>query len=138
MSHSLVRRAFEDLLKAWADAQSPSVSVAFQNVEFAPPAAAYLRAFLIPAGTASDDLAGQHRRFEGVYQVTVFAPAGTGPKVAQDMADAVAALFPVASPLTVSGQKVFLLSPMSQGPSIQESGWFSTPLSCAYRLDTIS
>lgn len=76
MSLSLVRRAFEVPLAAFAQAQG--LALAFDNVAFTPPTGMHLRAFLIPAGTSSDDLAGKHRRYEGTFQVSVMAPAGQG------------------------------------------------------------
>lgn len=135
MSLSLVRRAFEVPLATFAQAQG--LALAFDNVAFTPPTGMHLRAFLIPAGTGSDDLAGKHRRYEGTFQVSVMAPAGQGAGPGQAVADQVAALFPLDVPLIVDGQRVVLLSPMSQGPHQPEADWFGIPLSCAYRLDTI-
>lgn len=135
MSLALVRRAFEVPLAAFAQAQGFAVS--FDNVTFTPPPGMHLRAYLIPAGTSSDDLAGKHRRFEGTFQVTVMAPAGHGAGPGQAVADQIAALFPLDTPLVVDGQRVVLLTPMSQARPDPGPQWFGIPLSCAYRLDTI-
>lgn len=137
MSNTLIRQAFEVPLATWAAARTPALQIAFQNAEFTPPNVAHLLAYMLPAGTASDDLGGVHRRYEGVFQVTVRAPAGAGPAAAASIADEVAALYPLTSRLTAVGISVVLLSPMSEGPPIQEPGWYSIPLSCAYRCDTV-
>jgi hypothetical protein len=137
MSNSLIRKAFEVPLAAWAAARNPVLQVAFQNAPFTPPNVAHLLAYLLPAGTTSDDLAGQHRRYEGTFQVTVRAPADTGPAAAAAIADGVVALFPLTQRLLSGGVSVVLLTPMSEGPPIQEPGWYSIPLSCAYRCDTV-
>ena len=135
MSIPLVRRAFEVPLAAYA--ATKSMEVGFDNVKFDPPAALHLRAYLLPAGTGSDDLAGEHRRYEGTFQVTVMAPAGEGANAAEVVAGEIADLFPINAPLQVDGRRVVLLSPMSQAAGQQEAAWYSIPVSCAYRLDTI-
>ena len=66
MSHKIVRSLLEARLAAWAKLQKPVLRIAYQNVVFKPAdGETYLRAFLIPAHTGSDDLAGEHR---GLYR----------------------------------------------------------------------
>jgi hypothetical protein len=39
----------------------------------------YLRAFSLPADTASNTLSGDHRLYTGVFQVNIVAPSGKYP-----------------------------------------------------------
>ncbi|AKJ28840.1 DUF4128 domain-containing protein [Caldimonas brevitalea] len=137
MSQALIRQAFETRLKTWADAQAPAIPIAWQNVTMTPPAGRYLRAFLLPASTGSDDLAGEHRVFRGLFQVTVVTPIGTGPGQAEQLAGQLDLLFPLTEPLAVGGLLVYLTSPMSAGPAIQEPDRYAVPVSAGYRADTI-
>ena len=83
MSKALVRRGFEAALKTWADAQSPALPVAWQNVSFTPPAGRYARAFVIPAPTQSNTLDRSHRAYTGIFQVNLHMPINTGPAAAE-------------------------------------------------------
>lgn len=137
MSDALVRAAFETRLKAWADAQVPPIPVAYENATFTPPAGRYARCHLIPAPTLSEDLSGTHRLRRGIFQVDLCMPIGTGPSAASALAASLDAAFPLIAPMTQGSIKVFLLSPLSPGPAIEEPDHYVVPLSCEYRSDTI-
>lgn len=138
MSQALIRAAFEQALNTWAAAQTPAVPVAWENVVYTPTAGArYARAFLLPARTTSDDLAGAHRHYEGVFQVSLVMPLGTGPAAAEALIASLDSAFPLTAPITSGSVKVFLLSPMSAAPALNEPDRFVVPVSCTYRADTI-
>lgn len=137
MSDALVRAAFETRLLAWANAQSPAIPVAFENAAFMPPVGRYVRAYLLPAPTASETLNGEHRRRMGVFQVSLCMPIGSGPGAAAALTASLDAAFPMALPMTQGSLRLFMLSPMSPGPAIQEPDRFVVPVSCTYRADTI-
>jgi hypothetical protein len=137
MSDALVRAAFETRLLAWANAQVPAIPVAFENAAFTPPSGRYARAYLLPAPTACETWGGEHRRRMGIFQVSLCMPIGTGPGAAALLTASLDAAFPIALPMTQGTLKVFLLSPMSPAPAIQESDHFIVPVSCTYRADTI-
>jgi hypothetical protein len=137
MSETLIRRGFESALKAWADAQNPVIPVAWENVELNPqPLGTYLRAFLLPAATFSEDLQRTHAVYRGIFQVTVCAPVGTGPAAAEAIVASLRALFAPSSTLLVSGLRVFITEPLSRGPGIPEPDRFNVPCSIPYRADT--
>lgn len=134
MSTKGIRAALEGRLATWAATQS--LQVAYQNVHFTEPAATYLRPFMLPAPTFSDDLEGTHRGHHGIFQVNVVAPIGNGPGVAETIAEAIAALFPLNQPdLRAAG--VNITEPMTFGPAIQDSERYTLPVFCRYRADTI-
>lgn len=137
MSDALVRAAFETRLKAWADAQVPPIPVAYQNVTFTPPTGRYVRCWMLPAPTQSEDLGGLHRLRRGVFQVDLCLPIGNGPGVANTLAASLDVAFPLTAPMTQGAIRVFLLSPLSQGPAMEEPDHYVVPLSCEYRSDTI-
>lgn len=138
MSDALVRAAFETRLAAWAAAQSPTIPVVYQNQTYTPVAGSrYIRAWLLPAPTQCQTFNGEHRVRRGVFQVDLNMPIGTGPAAANALAASLDAAFPLTAPMTQGAVKVFLLSPMSQGPSLDGSTHYTVPVSCEYRCDTI-
>ena len=134
MSAPDIRRAFESRLSTWAAAQS--LPVAWQNVSFSPPSSAYLRAFLLPADTDSRDLAGQHREYRGVFQVSICLPEGEGPGAGEALVSALDALFPPSAPMLINGLQVYVVRPMSAAPALQEPDRYVIPVSCEYRANT--
>lgn len=137
MSHKIIRSLLEGRLKTWAAAHSPALRIAYQNVDFAPTASeTYLRAFLMPAGTNSNDLAGAHRLYTGVFQITIVTPSGAGTGAAEGLADELAALYPLNDQLTKTGFSVQVMTPVNSGPEQQEDAAFALPVSFQYRADT--
>lgn len=136
MTQPRIRAAFETRLNTWAAARDPVLAVLWQNVTQNQPAADHLRAFVMPARTDSLFLDGTHRGYRGVFQVSVFCVAGTGPKKAEGIAEEIATLFPNALTMTESGLDVVIASPMSSAVAIGEPGWYSIPVSCRYTADT--
>lgn len=135
MSHAICRRLFESRLAAWA--ADKGYPVAYQNVPFTPQSGQlYLRAFLLPSGTYNDDLAGEQRRFQGLFQVSVVAPAGQGPGSAESVVTELAALFPLNYSEIVDGLIIQIMSPVEQGPEIPDDTEYTTPASFSYRAET--
>lgn len=138
MSNKLVRRAIETRLAAWATARSTPIKVAYENVTFVPVAGQpYLRVFLMPAQTDSNDLAGAHRVYRGVYQMSVIATVGTGPGVAEGIVDELAALFPLNLRMTVPGLTAQIASPITASAGAPDAPDFIVPVSFQYRADTV-
>ena len=137
MSHKKCRQAYEDRLKTWAAARSPALLVAYENDPFTPTTGTtYLRAFCLPAETASQDLAGAHRGYVGVFQVSVVAPINTGGGAANAIADELAALFVNNARITISGLAVQQVSPASVAGALQDGAHYIVPVSWRYRADT--
>lgn len=135
MSHRTIRRLYEGRLASWAD--SMGYPVAYQNSPFTPQSGQlYLRTFLIPADTGSDDLAGEHRRYQGLFQVNVVSPAGQGSGQAETIVMQLADLFPVNMLLSDGDFSVQIVEPVAQGPEIQDATEYTTPASFSYRADT--
>lgn len=138
MSEKIIRSIYEARLSTWAAAHSPVLKVAYENVDFTPPSdgSTYLRCFLLPADTDSQDLQGIHEAFQGVFQVNIVAKAGIGLGAAKSVADELRALFPNNLRLTKSGLTVQSISPCSQGPTQQDTNTATIPVWFNYRADT--
>ena len=137
MSNSIIRSALEGRLKTWADAQSPPIPIEYQNVAFTPPSQArYLRAFLLPAETRSNDTPGETKTYAGLLQVSICVPTGTGPGAAEQLVTELETLFPVSLRIVVGGLVINITRPASAGSSMPETGLYVTPVSIQYRADT--
>jgi hypothetical protein len=137
VSNKLCRRAIETSLAAWAAARTPVLPIAWENVPFTQPSGPYLRAFLLPAMTTSADLAGAHRSYRGVYQISVYSPINAGAGAAEAIADELAALFPLNTRLTVPGLTLQVMTPVTSAQGAQDATNFVVPVSFQYRADTI-
>lgn len=138
MSQATVRVILESRLATWAAARSPALAVSYENVPADPAVSATtLRAFLLPAPTTSEDLAGAHRAYRGVFQVSVIAPINAGPGAAVGIADELAALFALNGRYTSGSVTVQITAPAAVAPALQEPDAYIVPVSIAYRADTI-
>lgn len=137
MSQKLCRQAYEGRLGTWAAARSPALRVRYENVPFTPATGeTYLHATQLPADTESDDLAGAHRAYRGVFQVSVYAPINTGSGAAAAIADELAALFVHNARLTSGAITVQQTTPASVAPALQFDSYYAVPVSLTYRADT--
>lgn len=137
MSNKTIRSLLEGRLKTWAAARNPVLRIAYQDVPFSPTAGeTYLACFVLPADTDSQDLAGDHRLYRGVWQVTIVKPKGKGLGAALSIEDELAALFPNNLQLTSGSFDLFIRSPMGSGPALVDDLNTRVPVSCQYRADT--
>lgn len=138
MTQARIRRAFETAIKAFADAQSPPLAIAFENVQTSQPDpnVAYLRTFLLPAETESGDVARVNRRWSGVFQVSLVMPAGKGPGPGEALLAALDSAFPLATPLSAGGLTVWIVQPISASPAIPEPDRSVIPCSLRYVADS--
>ena len=130
MSQPRIRAAFESRLAAWAAGKG--LPVVWQNVGAGNMTGDHLRAFLLPAQTLSMDIAGEHRGYRGVFQVSIFTKPGIGANRAESLARELDDLFPVALRMLSAGLTVQVMTPMASRPSIVETDWYSVPVDCRY------
>lgn len=138
MSDRVIRSLFEVRLKAWAAARVPPLPIASEDYAFTSPAdgSPFLRAFLLPANTTSEDLEGKHTAYRGVFQVSVVTKAGQGRSSAELIAEEIASLFPNNLALTKTTFTVYVRSPMATASAQQGDTTTTLPLSFQYRADT--
>lgn len=131
MTQALIRKGFEVSLKTWADALTPALPIAWENVPFVPPVGRYARAFLLPADTESLFFDGTGREYTGVFQVSLAMTIGAGAAAAETLIASLAAYFSVS--FTSSGLRITMLRPFSASSPIQEPDRWVIPCSAAYK-----
>ena len=137
MSHKIIRQIYEARLAAWAAARAPVLRIAYQGAAFTQaPGETYLAACLLPAGTTSETLGGDHRAYTGLFQINVVTPAGTGTGKAEGIIDELASLFPLNSRYTKAGLTVMTLTPVAPGPEVEVDSNLTVSASFEYRADT--
>ena len=139
MSKAIVRRVLESTLGTWAAAQVPAMQVAYEGVPFTPPAlsVSYARGFMLPAMTVSLDLARSHRRYMGIWQVSLYIPEGQGLAVAQAAEASLDAAYTVHAPLVNGTVLVYITHPMSAASAMPDDGRIHIPISCRYEAHVI-
>lgn len=127
-------------------AASLGLPIAWPNISFDPPDAPYIRLYVLPAQTVSQDLAGQMRTYQGILQVNIIVPAGSGVTQARGLAQSVADAFPEGLPLVDGGLVVYINGPPQVRQPIQDrptsapngssgSITYTIPVSMQYRAD---
>jgi len=135
MSHKIIRSLFEMRLAAWA--ADRELRVAYQGVNFTPNSdETYVSAFVLPAGTSTETLAGDHRVYTGVFQINVVTPVGNGTGDAEGLVDELAELFPAFLRLKQDDFEVIVLTPVEPGPPITGDTTLTVSASFQYRADT--
>lgn len=132
MSLALIRSAFESRLKTWANAQTPAIPIAYENLAFTPPLTRYLRAYVLPAKTDSNTLDDVARTYQGLFQVSIVVPLNEGAGNAQTLAAAIAGLYPSSF---IQGSIRVYCSPMSEGVPQQEPNYFVLPIRFTYQVE---
>lgn len=134
MSEQLIRKAFESRLKTWADAQTPAIPIAWQNLKFTPPGGRYVEAAMLLAPVQTTSLDGVCKAWRGVFQVVFCLPVNIGSSTAESLIASLRTAFPVY--FDQDTIRVFRLSEFSAAPSITRSDRYSVPASCQFRVDT--
>ncbi|WP_318368920.1 phage tail terminator-like protein [Enterobacter sp.] len=126
---------------------SLGLPVAWPNLSFMPPNdAPYVRVYILPAQTVGQDLEGQLRTYQGILQLNIIAPAGSGVTQARGLATSVADAFPEGLPLVDGNLTVYINGPPQVRTPIQDrptsapngssgSITYTTPVSMQYRAD---
>lgn len=137
MSHNIIASIYETKLIAWAKALPVPLKVVVENETYKPvDGETYLKAFTLPADTASNTLGGDHKLYTGVFQVSIVTSSGKYRGPAGTLADHIAALFPLYERNTKGALTVVTMSPVDQGPSVPDNTTFTVPVSFLYRADT--
>ena len=124
-------------LGTWADAEG--VPVAWENVQFDPPASGiYLAAYDMPATPRTVDLSQNCRTYSGVYQVNIVTPAGTGRTDANSLARQVAELFPEGADIRGNGFVCWISGPPAVFRGISTAVSYTVPVSVNYQADIVS
>lgn len=132
MSDPRIRAAFESRLEAWAADQDPVLTVVYQNTTSDPIEGTYVRCWLLQAPDGSRGIDGTHREYSGIFQVDLCMPIGEGAGAATLLSQSLDDEFDVSTPITQAGLKIWITSPTTEGPAMQEETHFVVPVSCRY------
>lgn len=131
MTQALIKAAYESTLKTWADAQTPAIPVAWENVNFAPPAGRYVRFDLIPAQTNDVSIDGLGRDWKGVAQVMLCMNIGAGVGSALTLGAALDAI--ITPTLTYSSLLIYRITPVTINVGRPVDGRYEMPCWWIYR-----
>ncbi|MCZ0535583.1 phage tail terminator-like protein [Escherichia coli] len=128
-------------------AESLGLPIAWPNIAFTPPDdAPYGRVYVLPAQTVGQDLEGQLRTYQGILQLNIIAPAGSGVTLARGLTKSVVDAFPEGLPLVDGNLTVYINGPPQVRQPIQDrptsapngssgSITYTIPVSMQYRAD---
>lgn len=117
-------------------AESLGLPIAWPNIAFTPPDdAPYGRVYVLPAQTVGQDLEGHMRTYQGILQLNIIIPAGSGVSQARGLAKSIADAFPEGLPLVDGDLTVYINGPPQIRQPIQGSIDITHPVSMQYRAD---
>lgn len=132
-----IRQALETrLLQLLVATPVPGVATAdvvFENVKYRPTTGTkYARVYVLPAKTTQASVGtGALKRRPGVAQVSLYYPEGSGPKAAEEAAQALEDGLAVGTVLTKNSTRVEVTN-VSRGPGAPEDDWYVVPVSVAW------
>lgn len=130
MSDQNVRRALEQRLAA----MSPAIPTAWENVHFTPTVGTpWQRANLLPASPDNTMLGPREWMEIGIFQVTLYYPAGTGSDAAQTRAEAVRAQFKRGTTVSHGGLATVITHTPAKAAAYSADGWYVVPISIRYQ-----
>ena len=113
----------------------PTTPIAWENTKYTPAVGTiYFRVWLLPA--ESDVLTlGQSPWIlrQGIFQVSVFAPIGTGFGVPKGKAAEIVAAFKSSTSFVYNGLSVTIEKSRVSGAIIEDDGWYQIPVSIRFR-----
>lgn len=104
-------------------------NVAWENKKFTPANnALWVQPQLLPAIEARAGIGtSAPQRIDGKWQVNVYAPQGTGPATADQMADAIRDAYPPGTVLS-AGNKYIRIQASARYPGFNSTPWYQVPV----------
>lgn len=126
--------AIRSALTARLQSLSGLPSVAWENVSFTPTAGSmYLKPSFLPGEPIQAELGTNGQNMHtGLYQISVFAPAGAGVASVNTMVNTICDHFKRMTDLTYGGVTVRLIKAFPS-PMMQETGWIQIPITVMWR-----
>lgn len=132
-----IQQILESRLQTWAEDQG--IPLAFENVDFDPPAdQLYIRVDLL-SGTPTSQTLETSTTFIGVFQMAIYAMRNEGNGPTGVIVEQLRALFPCDSPIVADdGFEVAITSPLDAPRGFEDDTRWITPTSFNYRADVAS
>lgn len=126
--------AIRSALTARLQSLSGLPSVAWENVPFTPTAGSmYLKPSFLPGEPVQAEIGTNGQNMHtGLYQISVFAPAGAGVASVNTMVNAICDHFKRMTELTYGGVMVRLIKSFPS-PMMQETDWIQIPITVIWR-----
>lgn len=133
MNNLMIRKALDKRLEQLASAIG--VNVAWENVDFTPPATGiYMEADFLPASNEDFTIQGTATIRRGVYQVTVVYPVNSGSQAAELLASKIVDGFPNNYAIPTAETPVYVNGEPSVFSGIKDDTAYRTPVSIAYAV----
>lgn len=130
-----IRQELESKVAEWAATQSPPIPVSYEGVPFTKPASGpYLQLFMLPSVTTNPTVDGVRKRIRGFFQINVCVPDGKGSKQVEEIAEAIASLFPVAD--KAAFPTVSIEQHAQTGQATIDAGFRVVPVTVRYRQES--
>lgn len=134
MSHARIRKLFSAALSEYASLNN--IPVSFDNVKSSF-TTDHIESHLIPADTFSDTLAGDHKAFIGMFQMTLVVQYNTGLLKPEQWTSDLQDIFAINKLFTdTSGFSVQVVSPIKTHEGKQLDTQWKVPIYFDYRSDT--
>ena len=137
MSYALERQTIESRFNTQWAAATP---IAWDNVEYVPtPGTAFVAISILNADAFQASIGGiggygQLHRFNGIININIFTPEGTGTATARGYADTAAAIFRSWSSSIATSQKITCRSPYITSIGEKE-GWYQLNVTVPFFRD---
>jgi hypothetical protein len=129
MSTAKIRAALETALAT----VSPSLVTEYENTNFVPPASgAYQRTHLMPSDPVNNTFGDDQKREQGIFQVLLYYPTGTGPGAATAQAELIKTKFKRGSTFTSAGVTVTISNTPTIAPALFSDDRYVVPIRIRY------
>lgn len=138
MTIAAIQSLLNAKLATFAAAQSPALTVAYENKDYTPatPAKLYLRCFLLPATPRAAGLGTTAQDYiRGIYQIDVMGLPNTGWAAALEVADKLRTHFKRGTMLTSSGTFAgteLVCESVAVAPAMAEDTRYKIPVSITF------
>ena len=128
-----IRAALDAYLEAWDDVPKigGALQVNWENTQFSKPqpnTTPWISTALLIADADGRTLGGTpYTRLDGIYHLNIFAPAGRGTMVADQLADSLMIRFKSGTSLSKNTTAVTLRTPF-RAPGRTETDWYQIPV----------
>lgn len=128
-----IRSELETRIKNWAAAQSPALTVAYENVPYSKPAdkTPFVECYIAPLETIDVTVDGTRQRNIGIFYVNVWTPDGKGSGQSDRIVSSLVAAFPI---VPKTGSVSIEKTPSAKQP-LYTDGWRVVQVSIKYRYE---
>jgi len=123
----------QNLLEVQLNSLALGCPIAWDNTDYTPnPTTLWVSPSLLPSNGQPAGLGpNAQNRHDGIFQLTVYAPARDGRALGLSTADIIATGFKRGTTLATGNTSVRITA-VSRNPSVEDGDWFQVPVSLSY------